>query len=103
MRAVEIPKKAGGVRTLGIPSVADRVAQMVIKERLEKITEPYFLEDSNGYRPAKSAIQAIGVTRKRCWKYAWVLEFDIRGLFDNIRHDLLIKAVERHVKAGGLG
>lgn len=100
VKAVNIPKKSGGVRTLGIPTVGDRVAQMVIKERLEQMIEPYFLEDSYGYRPAKSAIQAIGVTRKRCWKYDWVLEFDIKGLFDNIRHDLLMKAVEKHVAIG---
>lgn len=100
VKAVNIPKKTGGVRTLGIPTVGDRVAQMVIKERLEAIIEPCFLSDSYGYRPAKSAIQAIGVTRKRCWEYNWVLEFDIKGLFDNIRHDLLLKAVEKHVANG---
>jgi len=100
VKAVNIPKKTGGVRTLGIPTVGDRVAQMVVKEQLEQMIEPYFLEDSYGYRPAKSAIQAIGVTRKRCWKYDWVLEFDIKGLFDNIRHDLLMKAVEKHVAIG---
>jgi len=100
IKAVNIPKKSGGVRTLGIPTVGDRVAQMVIKERLEQMIEPCFLEDSYGYRPAKSAIQAIGVTRKRCWKYDWVLEFDIKGLFDNIRHDLLMKAVEKHIAIG---
>lgn len=97
VKAVSIPKKSGGERILGIPTVSDRIAQMVIKERLELIIEPIFLPDSYGYRPAKSAIDAIEITRKRCWRNDWVLEFDIKGLFDNIRHDLLLKAVEKHV------
>lgn len=100
VKAVKIPKKSGGERVLGIPTVGDRIAQMVIKERLEQLVEPCFLEDSYGYRPAKSAIQAIGCTRQRCWKYDWVLEFDIKGLFDNIPHDLLMKAVEKHIAYG---
>ena len=96
VKAVEIPKKAGGTRTLGIPTVSDRVAQMTVKLYFEPSVEPFFHEDSYGYRPKKSAIQAIETTRKRCWKYNWVLEFDIKGLFDNIDHDLLMKAVEKH-------
>lgn len=96
VKAVSIPKKSGGARILGIPTVGDRIAQRVVKERLEQILEPCFLDDSYGYRPNKSAIQAIGVTRQRCWKYDWVLEFDIKGLFDNIRHDLLMIAVDKH-------
>ncbi|MBU9711949.1 group II intron reverse transcriptase/maturase [Bacillus tamaricis] len=96
VKAVEIPKKAGGTRTLGIPTVSDRVAQMTVKLYFEPSVEPFFHEDSYGYRPNKSAIQAIETTRKRCWKYNWVLEFDIKGLFDNIDHDLLMKAVEKH-------
>lgn len=100
VKAVGIPKKSGGERILGIPTVSDRIAQMVVKDRLELMLEPCFLEDSYGYRPEKSAIEAIGVTRQRCWKYDWVLEFDIKGLFDNIRHDLLMKAVEKHVRNG---
>lgn len=96
--AVEIPKKSGGVRVLGIPTVNDRIAQMVIKLSLEPKVEPHFLEDSYGYRPNKSALDAIGVTRKRCWKYDRVLEFDIKGLFDNIPHNLLMKAVEKHTQ-----
>ncbi len=94
--AVSIPKKSGGTRTLGIPTVGDRIAQMVVKLSFEPKIEPYFLEDSYGYRPNKSALDAVGVTRKRCWQYDWLLEFDIKGLFDNIPHDLLIKAVEKH-------
>jgi group II intron reverse transcriptase/maturase len=98
VRAVPIPKKNGGQRLLGVPTVADRVAQMVVKKIVEREVEPIFLPDSYGYRPNKSAIDAIGVTRKRCWQYDWVLEFDIRGLFDNINHTLLLRAVHKHVK-----
>ena len=94
--AVPIPKKTGGVRILGIPTVSDRIAQMVVKLEFEPKVEPYFLKDSYGYQPNKSALDAIGITRKRCWKYDWVLEFDIKGLFDNIPHDLLMKAVRKH-------
>jgi len=96
VRTVGIPKKNGGERLLGIPTVADRVAQMVAKMYLEPVLEPYFHEDSYGYRPGKSAIQAVEATRKRCWRYDWVLEFDIKGLFDNIDHDLLMRAVRKH-------
>lgn len=95
-RTVAIPKKDGGERKLGIPSVSDRVAQTVAKLSFEPLVEPYFLGDSYGYRPGKSAHQALAVTRERCWRYDWVLEFDIRGLFDNIDHHLLMKAVKRH-------
>ena len=96
VRTVGIPKKSGGERLLGIPTVADRVAQTVAKMYLVPLVEPYFHKDSYGYRPDKSAIQAVGVTRERCWRYDWVLEFDIKGLFDNINHDLLIRAVRKH-------
>ena len=98
VKAVAIPKKNGGQRILGIPTVEDRVAQMVAKMYLEPNVEPIFYEDSYGYRPNKSAIEAIEVTRKRCWKYEWVLEFDVKGLFDNIRHDYLLKLVSKHTK-----
>ena len=96
VRAVGIPKEDKRVRLLGIPTVADRVAQMVAKMYLEPVLEPNFHQDSYGYRPGKSAIQAVEVTRRRCWKYDWVLEFDIRGLFDNMDHDLLMRAVRKH-------
>jgi len=96
VKAVEIPKRSGGMRVLGVPTVADRVAQTVVKLEFEPLVEPIFLPDSFGYRPGKSALDAIGVTRKRCWKFDWILEFDIKGLFDNIRHDLLSKAVRHH-------
>jgi RNA-directed DNA polymerase len=96
IRMVGIPKKSGGERLLGIPTVADRVAQMVAKVYLEPVLEPYFHQDSYGYRPGKSAIQAVQATRGRCWRYDWVLEFDIKGLFDNIDYDLLMRAVRKH-------
>lgn len=96
VKVVEIPKKGKGTRMLGIPTVADRIAQMVAKAYFEPTVEPHFLPDSYGYRPGKSAIDAVAVTRKRCWRYDWVLEFDIKGLFDNIDHDLLLRAVRKH-------
>jgi RNA-directed DNA polymerase len=98
VKTVSIPKKTGGERVLGIPTVSDRVAQMVVKIHFEPLVEAYFHKDSYGYRPKKSAIQAVGVTRKRCWRYDWVLEFDIKGLFDNIGHDLLMQAVKHHTE-----
>ena len=98
VKAVAIPKKSGGTRLLGIPTVEDRIAQMVVKLYLEPNVEPVFYKDSYGYRPNKSAIQAIEVTRTRCWRKDWVLEFDIKGLFDNIRHDYLLEMVKRHTK-----
>jgi group II intron reverse transcriptase/maturase len=98
VKAVSIPKRSGGERILGVPTVGDRTAQMVVKQLIEPDLEPIFLTDSYGYRPEKSALDAIGVTRERCWRYDWVLEFDIKGLFDNLPHDLLMKAVRRHVK-----
>lgn len=96
VKAVEIPKKNGGVRILGIPTVGDRIAQMTAKLYFEPLVEPIFHPDSYGYRPGKSAIDAVRVTRTRCWRYDWVLEFDIKGLFDNIDHELLVKAVKKH-------
>lgn len=101
-RTVAIPKKDGGERRLGIPSVTDRVAQTVAKLSFEPLVEPHFLGGSYGYRPGKSAHQALEVTRKRCWRSDWVLEFDIRGLFDNIDHQLLMKAVRKHTDSAWL-
>ena len=97
VRAVSIPKKSGGQRILGVPTVADRVAQTVAKQLIEPALDAIFLADSYGYRPGKSALDAVGVTRQRCWKYDWVLEFDIKGLFDNIDHELLLRAIRKHV------
>ena len=96
VKTVAIPKKTGGERSLGIPTVSDRVAQMVVKLHFEPVVDPYFHTDSYGYRPNKSAHGALEITRKRCWRYNWVLEFDIKGLFDNIDHPLLMKAVKKH-------
>lgn len=96
--AVEIPKKSGGIRRLGIPTIADRIAQMVARMYVEPVVEPMFCDDSYGYRPNKSALDAIAMTRKRCWKYDYVIELDVKGLFDNIDHELLMKVVQRHVK-----
>lgn len=96
--AVEIPKKNGGTRTLGIPTITDRIAQMIARLYLEPKVEPIFHKDSYGYRPNKSAIDAIGKVRERCWKYDYVIELDIKGLFDNIDHELLMKAVELHTE-----
>jgi RNA-directed DNA polymerase len=97
VKAVAIPKKGGGKRILGIPTVSDRIAQMVVKLVFEPLVEPYFYPDSYGYRAEKSALDAIGITRKRCWQSNWILEFDIKGLFDNIPHELLLKAVRKHI------
>lgn len=98
VKAVSIPKKTGGERILGVPTVGDRICQMVVRLVFEPGVEIHFLPDSYGYRPKKSALDAIGITRQRCWKYDWVLEFDIKGLFDNISHELLMKAVHKHTQ-----
>lgn len=96
VRAVEIQKTEGGVRVLGIPTVGDRVAQMVTKIYLEPEVDPHFHEDSYGYRPKKSMEQALKKTRTRCWKYDWVIDLDIKGFFDNMDHELTMKALKRH-------
>lgn len=96
VRTVAIPKPGGGERKLGIPTVADRVAQMVVKRQLEPTLEPLFHVDSYGYRPFKSAREAVGRARQRCWKHDWVLDLDIKGFFDNIPHDLMMRAVHKH-------
>lgn len=98
VKQVEIPKKQGGVRILGVPTVADRIAQQVVKARIEGELEGLFHPDSYGYRPNKSAADAVAVTRERCWKYDWCVEFDIRRAFDELDHDLLRKAIRKHIK-----
>ena len=98
VRAVEIPKKhgQGGVRVLGVPTVADRIAQTVVRLYLEPKVEPVFHPDSYGYRPGRSALQAVGVCRERCWRSDWVIELDIKSFFDSVPHDLVLRAVRRH-------
>ena len=96
VKAVPIPKKTGGERILGVPTVSDRIAQTVVTLVLEPLLEPVFHDDSYGYRPGKSAHDALSVTRKRCWERDCVLEYDIRGLFDHIDHQLLLKALRHH-------
>lgn len=96
VRTVAIPKAGGGERLLGIPTVSDRIAQMVAKLYLEPLLEPCFHPDSYGYRPGKSALEAVGVTRKRCWRFNWIVDLDIKGFFDNIDHELLMRAVRKH-------
>jgi len=96
VRLVEIPKDGGGMRPLGIPTIADRVAQTVVKMVLEPAVEPKFHPDSYGYRPGRSALDAVGVARKRCWKFDWVIDLDIKAFFDSIPHDLIERAVAHH-------
>ncbi len=96
VKAVPIPKKSGGERILGVPTVSDRIAQTAVTQLLEPMLEPVFHKDSYGYRPGKSAHDALAVTRQRCWERNWVLEYDIRGLFDHIDHGLLLKALRHH-------
>ncbi len=92
---VEIPKADGGVRPLGIPTIADRIAQAVVKRYLEPLVEPEFHEDSYGYRPGRSALDAVAQARRRCWRDDWVLDLDISKFFDTLDHGLLMRAVER--------
>jgi len=96
VRAVEIPKKAGGTRVLGVPTVSDRIAQTVVTMVLEPKVEPVFHPDSYGYRPGRSALHALAMTRRRCWENDWVIDLDIKAFFDTIDHSLIMKAVAHH-------
>ena len=97
VKAVEIPKPQGsGTRILGVPTVADRIAQTVVAARLEKAVEPIFHRDSYGYRPGRSALDAVAACRKRCWRKDWVIDLDVERFFDSVRWDLIVKAVQAH-------
>ena len=93
---VEIPKGDGSTRPLGIPTILDRVAQEVVRARLEPVVEGFFHPDSYGFRPNKSAPEAVKTCRERCWKYDWVLDVDIQKFFDTIDHELMMRAVKKH-------
>ncbi len=98
VKAVEIPKAGGtGVRVLGVPTVADRIAQTVAKLYLEPKVEPMFHPDSYGYRPGRSALDAVAACRQRCWRADWVIDMDIRAFFDTVPWDLVLKAVAHHI------
>lgn len=95
---VEISKEDGRVRKLGIPTVDDRIAQTVVKEALEPKVELHFHRNSYGYRPGRSAHEAIGKARTQCWRSDWVIDLDIKGFFDNMDHQLMMRAVKKHTK-----
>ncbi|MCX4538306.1 group II intron reverse transcriptase/maturase [Streptomyces sp. NBC_01669] len=100
VRAVEIPKShGGGVRILGVPTIADRIAQTVVAARLEREVEPVFHSDSFGYRPGRSALDAVEKCRERAWKRDWVVDLDIQKFFDSVPWNLIVKAVEAHTDA----
>jgi RNA-directed DNA polymerase len=99
VKAVAIPKASGGTRVLGVPTVADRVAQTVVAAHLSARVEPVFHPDSFGYRPGRSALDAVAVCRQRCWRFDWVVEFDIRRFFDTVPHDKIVACVQAHTDA----
>jgi len=99
VRAVPIPKSNGGTRILGVPTVGDRVAQTVVAEHVMAVAEPVFHRDSYGYRPKRSALDAVAVCRTRCWEYDWVIEFDIAKFFDSVPWDKIVACVQAHTEA----
>jgi RNA-directed DNA polymerase len=96
VKLVEIPKDSISTRKLGIPTISDRIAQTVVKLILEPEIEPCFHPDSYGYRPKRSALQAVEAAKSRCWKYKWVVDLDIKGFFDNLDHKLVMRALRKH-------
>lgn len=97
VRAVEIPKAGGkGVRVLGVPTVSDRIAQTVVRSYLEPKVEPLFHPDSYGYRPGRSALDAVATCRERCWKKDWVIDLDLKAFFDSLDHNLVMRTVSNH-------
>ncbi|MCA1822605.1 MAG: group II intron reverse transcriptase/maturase, partial [Pseudonocardia sp.] len=96
VRAVSIPKSGGGVRVLGVPTVTDRIAQTAVAMILEPDVDPVFHADSYGYRPGKSALDAVEACKQRCWRRPWVVDLDIQGFFDNVPHNEIVAAVEKH-------
>src|SRR6185503_4139338 len=97
VRAVEIPKPhGGGTRVLGVPTIADRIAQTVVAGRLQEKVEPIFHPDSYGYRPGRSPLDAVRTCRARCWRYDWVIDLDVQKFFDSVSWDLVVKAVAVH-------
>ncbi|RXS64593.1 hypothetical protein EST92_30620 [Streptomyces sp. TM32] len=96
VRAVDIPKAGGGTRSLGVPTVADRIAQTAVAMTLEPDAELVFHQDSYGYRPGRSALEAVETCKQRCWRHPWVIDLDIQGFFDNVPHGPIIAALERH-------
>ncbi|MEV6028622.1 group II intron reverse transcriptase/maturase [Streptomyces sp. NPDC052036] len=99
VEAVPIPKSGGGTRMLAVPTVADRVAQTVVANHLSERVEQIFHPDSFGYRPGKSVLDAVASCRERCWRFDWVVEFDIRKFFDTVPWDKVVAAAEAHTDA----
>ena len=96
VKAVSMPKSGGGVRVLGVPTIADRIAQTAVAMVLEPNVDPVFHNDSYGYRPGKSALDAVEACKQRCWRHPWVVDLDIQGFFDNVPHAEIVAAVQKH-------